>query len=65
MSGKVKAKKIKVTQTASPIGKASSQKKTLIGLGLRKMNHSTVLENTQAVQGMIFKVKHLLKVEEL
>lgn len=57
-------KTIKVTQIASPIGKPKIQRATLIGLGLNKMNRTSVLEDTPSVRGMIKKVSHLVKVEE-
>jgi large subunit ribosomal protein L30 len=56
---------VKITQIASPIGRNSHQRKVLIGLGLNKLNRSNVLENTPAIQGMIRKVLHLIKVEKL
>jgi large subunit ribosomal protein L30 len=59
-----KAKKqIKVTQTGSVIGRAGDQRKTMIGLGLRKIRHSKILEDTTSVRGMVKKVKHLVSVE--
>lgn len=57
-------KTIKVTQIASPIGRPEVQRKTLIGLGLNKMNKVSELEDTPSVRGMIKKVAHLVKVEE-
>lgn len=51
-----------VTQTKSPIGRQSDQKKTLIGLGLNKIGRSKVLNDTPSVRGMINKVKHLVEV---
>ena len=57
-------KTIKVTQIASPIGKPKDQRATLIGLGLNKMNRTSVLEDTPSIRGMIRKVSHLVKVEE-
>lgn len=54
---------IKVTQTGSPIGRKQDQRATLVGLGLNKMHRTSVLEDTPAVQGMIRKVQHLVKVE--
>ena len=51
-----------VTQTKSPIGRQSDQKKTLIGLGLNKIGRSKVLIDTPSVRGMINKVKHLVEV---
>lgn len=58
-----KQEKIKVTQIGSPIGRKADQRQTLIGLGLNKMHRSKVLEDTNAVRGMINKVKHLVKIE--
>ena len=53
-------KTIKVTQIASPIGKPKDQRATLIGLGLNKMNRTSVLEDTPSIRGMIKKVRHLV-----
>jgi large subunit ribosomal protein L30 len=55
--------RVKVTQVQSAIGRKKDQTETLIGLGLNKLNRSRVLEDTPAVRGMIFKVKHLIRVE--
>jgi large subunit ribosomal protein L30 len=57
--------KIKVTQTRSSINMPKDQKATLIALGIRKMNKSNEFEDSSAVRGMINKVKHLVKIEEL
>ncbi len=57
-------KKIKVTQTGSPIGREASQRQTLIGLGLNKMHRTSELEDTPSVRGMVNAVKHLVKVED-
>ncbi len=57
--------KIKVTQIGSPIRRTPIQEKNLIGLGLNKMNRSREHTDTPEVRGMIKKVAHLLKVEEL
>ncbi|MDI2112418.1 50S ribosomal protein L30 [Commensalibacter nepenthis] len=58
-----KAGKVKVTQIASAIGRQKYQKQTLVGLGLNRIGATRELENTPAVQGMINKVRHLVKVE--
>lgn len=58
------AKKIKVTQIGSPIGRKAYQRKTLVGLGLNKMHKTRELQDTPAIRGMIEKVKHLVTVEE-
>lgn len=57
--------KVKVTQMIGTIGRRSDQEATLIGLGLNKRHKSRVLEDTPSVRGMIYKVRHLLKVESV
>jgi large subunit ribosomal protein L30 len=58
-------KKIKVIQTGSPIGRTDDQRATLIGLGLNKRHRSRELIDTPEVRGMINKVRHLVRVEEV
>lgn len=53
---------IKVTQIKSRINCPAVQKRTLDALGLHKMNHTVVKEDTPSVMGMISKVAHLVKV---
>ena len=55
---------VTVVQTRSPIGRESSQRQTLIGLGLNKIGRKRKLEDTPSVRGMIKKVRHLVRVEE-
>jgi large subunit ribosomal protein L30 len=57
------ALKLKVTLVRSPIDRTQKQKDTVRGLGLRRLNQSSVLEDTPAVRGMIRKVQHLVTVE--
>ena len=57
--------KIKITQLRSCIGRKSYQKQTLIGLGLNKINRTSLLEDTPSVRGMINKVKHLVFFEKV
>lgn len=57
--------KIKVTQTKSAIGRLPKHRATLVGLGLRKINHTVELEDTACVRGMINKVAYMIKVEEV
>ena len=59
------ADKVKVTLVKSPIGAVPKHKKTLDELGLRKLNKTVELPNNAATQGMVFQVKHLVKVEEI
>ena len=56
-------KKIKITQTGSPIGRTDDQRATLVGLGLNKRHRSRELVDTPEVRGMINKVRHLVVVE--
>ena len=55
---------IKITQTKSRINCPMPQKRTLDALGLHKMNHTVVKEDTPSVRGMIQKVHHLVTVTE-
>jgi large subunit ribosomal protein L30 len=58
-------KKIKITQVKSGIDRPERQKLTLLALGLKKMHASREVEATPQILGMIRKVDHLVKVEEL
>ncbi len=55
--------KLKVTQLRSGIGRPERQKLTLKGLGLTRINKSVILNDTDAIRGMIRKVGHLVQVE--
>ena len=57
--------KIRVTQVKSKIGRPERQKRTMLALGLKKMNQTVEHEATPQVLGMVKKVAHLLKVEEV
>lgn len=58
-------KKIKITQVKSGIDRSERQKLTLKALGLNKLNASREVEATSQILGMVKKVNHLIKVEEL
>lgn len=57
--------KVKITQIKSGIDRSERQKRTLQALGLNKMNATVEKEVTPQIQGMITKVFHLVKVEEV
>ncbi len=59
------AEKLKVTLTKSPIGAIPKQRATVEALGLKKMGASNTLPDNAAVRGMIWHVRHLVKVEEI
>ncbi len=56
-------KNVKVTLVKSLIGTKESHRATVRGLGLRRLNSSSELQDTPAVRGMINKVSYLLKCE--
>jgi large subunit ribosomal protein L30 len=57
--------RLKITQVKSGIGRPERQKRTLIALGLRHPHASVVHEINPQIAGMIEKVAHLVKVEEI
>jgi large subunit ribosomal protein L30 len=57
--------KLRITYTKSAIGYSKDQKETVRSLGLHKLNSTVVHDDTPAIRGMIFKVKHLVRYEEL
>jgi len=58
-------KKIKITLVKSPIDRPERQKQTLTALGLNKTNASREVEATASILGMVRKVNHLVKVEDV
>ena len=59
------AKKLKITQVKSQIGRKYDQDRTLKALGLGRIGKTREINDNESVRGMIFKVKHLVEVEEL
>ncbi|MCD4828776.1 MAG: 50S ribosomal protein L30 [Candidatus Cloacimonetes bacterium] len=57
--------KLKVTQTGSTIRRKGDQKRTIEALGLGRINRSRMHDDNPVIRGMINKVKHLVKVEEI
>ncbi|MDZ4170044.1 MAG: 50S ribosomal protein L30 [Coriobacteriia bacterium] len=58
-------KKLKVTQVRSGISCPADQKATIKALGLKRIRHSVEHADNPTIRGMIFKVKHLVNVEEI
>ncbi len=58
------ARKLKITQTMSGSGHPAVQRATVRALGLRRMQQTVVHDDTPQIRGMVFKVRHLVKVEE-
>jgi large subunit ribosomal protein L30 len=57
-------KKIKITLIKSVIGTKQDHRATVRGLGLHRINHTSELQDTPAVRGMIKKIAYLVKCEE-
>jgi large subunit ribosomal protein L30 len=59
------AGKITITLIKSMIGRPEKHRKVLRGMGLNKLNKSVQLNDTPSIRGMIAKVSHLVKAEEI
>jgi large subunit ribosomal protein L30 len=57
--------KVAVTLIKSPIGRQPSHRATVVGLGLKRIRQTVVLEDTPSVRGMLNKVYYLVSVETL
>ncbi len=62
---KVADKKLRITLVKSTIGAVPKNKKTAEALGLRKIGKTVEMPDNDAVRGMIQRVRHLVKVEEI
>lgn len=58
-------KKLRITQVRSAIGLPKDQKATVRALGLKRMNDTVEQADTPVIRGMVFKVKHLVHVDEV
>ena len=65
MARRKKGKKLRITWVKSTIGRKKDQRGTIRALGLRRLHQSVIHEDTPVIRGMIFKVKHLVQVEEV
>ncbi len=65
MAKKNKEKLIRITQVKSVIGRPEKQRLTLKALGIRKLNHSVEHTATPQILGMVNKIRHLVKVEDV
>lgn len=57
--------KLKITQTKSVIDRIENQKRTIAALGLGRPNYVVVQNDTPQIRGMLRKVAHLVRVEEI
>jgi len=58
-------RKLRITQKKSAIGRNKIQKRTIEALGIKRLNHTVVHNDTAAIRGMINRVSHLIEVEEV
>jgi len=58
------AKQLSITLQRSCIGKPEKHRRVALGLGLTKMNKTVILQDTPEIRGMVYVIRHLLKVEE-
>lgn len=59
------SKQLKVTQIKSKNGRLAKHKASLLGLGIRRMHHTVIVNDTPENRGMIAKVYYMVKVEEI
>jgi large subunit ribosomal protein L30 len=57
--------KLKITQVRSTIKRKENQKRTIAALGLRKLNQSVIQPDNPQIRGMINRVRHLIRIEEV
>jgi large subunit ribosomal protein L30 len=60
-----KPTRIRITQTRSGVGKPNTQRATLLALGLKHHQDSVIQPDNPAIRGMVFKVQHLVQVQDL
>ena len=65
MSENLQAKKLRITYVKSAIGYSIRQKDTIRSLGLRRLNQTIEREDSLVLRGMLSKVSHLVRVEEV
>jgi len=59
------AKRLRIQQTRSVINRLTKHKRTIKALGLRRIRHTVEQPDNPQIRGMVFKVKHLVSVEEI
>lgn len=60
-----RSKVLRITLVRSPIGYAKDQKATIRALGLRRLHQTVEKADTPVIRGMVAKVRHIVKVEEV
>ena len=58
-------KRLRITQVRSGVGRPETHRRTLRALGLRRHQGSVIQQDSPAIRGMVFQVRHLVRVDEL
>ncbi len=58
-------RKLRITWVRSAIGNSRDQRATIRALGLHRLNESVIHDDTPTIRGMVYKVRHLVRVEEV
>tara|TARA_B110001454_G_C12301669_1_gene259768 strand:- start:172 stop:360 length:189 start_codon:yes stop_codon:yes gene_type:complete len=61
----MKNNKLEIKQIKSSIGYNVKTKKTLEALGIKKINHIVIKNDSPSIRGMVYKVKHLIEIKEI
>jgi len=61
----MKNNKLEIKQIKSAIGYNVKTKKTLEALGIKKINHIVIKNDSPSIRGMIYKIKHLIEIKEI
>jgi large subunit ribosomal protein L30 len=59
------ARRLRIQQVKSASGHKADQQETVRALGIRRLQHAVELDDTPQIRGMIFKVRHLVRVDEI
>lgn len=62
---KAATKRLRITWVKSAIGHPRDQRATIRALGLHRLHESVLHDDTPVIRGMVFKVRHLVQVEEV
>lgn len=58
-------RKLRIRQVKSASGHTSDQRRTIEALGIKRLQHAVEHADTPQIRGMVFKVRHLVEVEEI
>ena len=59
------ARRVRIRQVKSFSGHPQDQRATVVALGIKRLNHAVEHDDTPQIRGMIFKIRHLVEVEDI